>query len=268
MSESLQTITTLERWPHRKVVLFVFLAMFFIGNALIAEFIGVKIFTVEGTLGLKPFQFNFFGADTLSLNMTAGVVLWPIVFIMTDIINEYFGLKGVRWLSYITAGVIAYAFFVVFFSIRLEPAGFWIEKKTASGTLNMQDAFAGIFGQGQWIIIGSLVAFLLGQIVDVWVFHRVKRLTGEKSIWLRSTGSTLVSQLIDSFVVIFIAFYIGGNFSLNLVLSIALVNYLFKSAAAIVLTPALYGVHIAIEKYLGHTLAERMRSDALAGRDL
>ncbi len=68
---------------------------------------------------------------------------------------------------------------------------------------------SGIFRQGLWIIIGSMVAFLIGQVLDVLVFHRIKKITGEKRIWLRATGSTLVSQLVDSFVVLFIAFYVG-----------------------------------------------------------
>jgi uncharacterized integral membrane protein (TIGR00697 family) len=57
---------------------------------------------------------------------------------------------------------------------------------------NMQNAFSGIFGQGMKIIIGSLVAFLVSQLVDVYVFHRIKKVTGEKRVWLRATGSTLI----------------------------------------------------------------------------
>jgi len=268
MIQSLPKKKQRQHWAHRKVVLFVFLAMFFISNALLAEFVGVKIFSVEALVGLKPLKLSLLGSDPLSLNMTAGVVLWPLVFVMTDIINEYFGLKGVRWLSYLTAGLIAYAFIMVALIIPLPAADFWLIKKTPGGNLNMQAAFRSIFGQGQWIIVGSLVAFLLGQLVDVSVFHRLKKLTGEKAIWLRSTGSTIVSQLIDSFVVIFIAFYLSGMFPLNLVLSISLVNYLFKSVCAVAMTPILYAVHEVIERFLGHELAEQMRTEALMSKEL
>ncbi|OYU94158.1 MAG: hypothetical protein CFE21_17160 [Bacteroidetes bacterium B1(2017)] len=246
---------------NKRTILFLVLGSFFIANAIIAEFIGVKIFTLEGTLGMQPVNWNLFG-NTLSFNMTVGVILWPVVFIMTDIINEYFGSGGVKLFSYIAAILISYSFLAVFMGMKLTPADFWIIKTTPTGTLNMQDAYNNIFGQGLWIIVGSLVAFLVGQLVDVSVFHYVKKRTGNKNLWLRSTGSTVVSQLIDSFVVLFIAFYIGAGWNLNLVLGICVVNYIYKLSVAVLLTPVLYGVHYVIDSYLGRELAEAMMREA------
>ena len=161
--------------------LFIFLGGFFISNAIIAEFIGVKIFAFEGTFGLQPLNWNLFG-QVGSLNFTAGVLLWPVVFIMTDVINEYFGTKGVRLLSYLAVGLIAYAFLMVYAAITLAPADWWVGVNSENGVPDMQAAFASIFGQGMWIIVGSLVAFLVGQLTDVFVFHRIKKMTGEKYI--------------------------------------------------------------------------------------
>ena len=127
----------------------------------------------------------------------------------------------------------------------------------------MQVAFRGIFGQGMWIIAGSLVAFLVSQLVDVTVFHRIKASTGEKWIWLRATGSTVISQLIDSFIVLFIAFKIGNNWSWQLVLAICLVNYAYKFTMAILLTPLIYLMEGAIEKYLGHDVTHQMKQAAM-----
>jgi uncharacterized integral membrane protein (TIGR00697 family) len=247
----------------KRNLLFLGLGSFFIANAIIAEFIGVKIFSVENTLGIPPFQINLLG-DTYSFNMTAGVLLWPMVFVMTDIINEYFGKRGVRLFSYIAAALISYAFIAVYASIKTAPAAFWLTKETADGPINMQQAFSNVFGQGLWIIIGSLVAFLVGQLVDVHTFHFIKNKTGHKALWLRSTGSTLISQLVDSFVVLIIAFYIGGNWPLKLVLAVGVVNYIYKFTVAILLTPVLYVVHIIIDNYLGKELAEEMMADAAA----
>jgi queuosine precursor transporter len=245
----------------KRTILFLLLGSFFIANAIIAEFVGVKIFSVEGTLGIAPFAIQLFG-DTYSFNMTAGVLLWPIVFVMTDIINEYFGKSGVRLFSYIAAAFITYAFVLVYASIHTAPASFWVTKQTASGVVNMQDAFSNIFGQGLWIIAGSLVAFLLGQLIDVYVFHFIKTKTGNKALWLRSTGSTLVSQFIDSFLVLIIAFYIGGNWPLKLVLAVGVVNYMYKFCVAVLLTPLLYILHALIDNYLGKELAAKMTSEA------
>ncbi|HEX8332175.1 MAG TPA: VUT family protein, partial [Segetibacter sp.] len=144
--------------------LFIILGCFFVANALIAEFMGVKIFSLEKTFNLSPVNLVFFGSN-YSFNLTAGVLLWPVVFIMTDIINEYFGQRGVRFLSYITIALISYAFLMVFVAIKTSPADFWIGTGAKNGVPDMNVAYSNIFGQGLWIIIGSLVAFLVGQVV-------------------------------------------------------------------------------------------------------
>lgn len=242
--------------------LFYILGSFFVANALLAEFIGVKIFSLEKLLGIQPINLSFFGEGNLSFNLTAGVLLWPVVFIMTDIINEYFGRKGVRFMSFTAATLIAYSFLMVYFAMGLSPADFWIERKTVYGTVNMDLAFDAIFGQGLWIIFGSLVAFLVGQLVDVYVFHFLRSFTGSKKIWLRATGSTLVSQFIDSFVVLIIAFYIGAGWDISLVLAIGVVNYIYKFFVAVFLTPLLYLIHFIIDLYLGKELSAKLIEDA------
>jgi queuosine precursor transporter len=250
--------------------LFIMLGGFFVANALIAEFIGVKIFSLEGTLGIQQFDIRLFG-NSFSFNLTAGVLLWPVVFIMTDIINEYYGQRGVKFLSYLTAALIAYAFFMFFWAIRLTPADWWPASKETVGVPDMQVAYSAVFGQGLWIIIGSLTAFLLGQILDVLVFHKIKRLTGEKMVWLRATGSTLFSQLIDSFVVLGIAFYIGPRidpsngtpWTLPMLLSIGTGNYIYKFLVALAMTPVIYLGHYLIDRYVGHEKAEEMKKAAM-----
>lgn len=251
--------------------LFIILSGFLIANALIAEVIGVKIFSFEETFGFKPLAIKLLGED-LSLNLTAGVLLWPVVFIMTDIINEYYGVKGVRFLSYLSAFIIVYTFFVFYASIHLSPANFFIISKQGSGVPNMQYAYEGVLGQGTKIIIGSITAFLLGQLIDAFTFKKIKKITGEKKIWLRSTGSTLISQFIDSYVVLFIAFYIGsrigaknGDFvwSFQLFLAVGTLNYIYKGLVAIILTPVIYLLHYFIEKYLGHEKATAMKEAAM-----
>jgi uncharacterized integral membrane protein (TIGR00697 family) len=242
--------------------LFFILGGFFLANAFIAEFIGVKIFSLEGTLGTTSWGLDPMGGEG-PLNFTAGVLLWPIVFIMTDVINEYFGVSGVRFLSYLAAGLIAYAFVMVFASIGLSPADWWVEGYTTKGIPNMQAAFAGVFGQGLWIIVGSLVAFLVGQIVDATVFRKVKQVTGKNRIWLRATVSTMVSQLIDSYLVLYIAFVIGADWSMEKLFSIGTTNYIYKVMIAVCFIPFLYLIHKLIDKYLGKDVADELKELAL-----
>jgi uncharacterized integral membrane protein (TIGR00697 family) len=251
---------------------FIFLSAFFLTNAVVAEFMGVKIFALEKTLGIPEFTFNFFGEQIHGFSLTCGVLLWPFVFVLTDIINEYFGTRGVRFLSYIAAAMIGYAYLMLKFAMWVLPADWWISTSQYGKDFNYEYAYEAVFGQGTNIIVGSLLAFLIGQVIDVYVFHWVKERTGEKYIWLRSTGSTLVSQLIDSFVVLFYAFYISKigtaqQWSLPLVLAVCCVNYLYKSFMAFALTPLIYLMHGAIERYLGHELAAKLKRQAANAKE-
>ncbi|WP_082305049.1 queuosine precursor transporter [Persicobacter sp. CCB-QB2] len=254
--------TTLTK---KKTNLFILLGGIFITNAILAELIGVKIFSAEAMMGLQPAQIPLFGDLALDFNLTAGAVLWPIVFLTTDVINEYYGKAGVRKISFLTAGLIAYAFFVIFGVTHLPPAGFWLEvngQDAEGNPFNINYAFQTIFRQGLGIIIGSLVAFLIGQLLDVYVFQKLRRFTGPDKIWLRATGSTLVSQFVDSFVVLWIAFFVFGNWTWELVIAVGIINYIYKFVVAVVLTPVLYVAHHFIDQYLGKDAADQMADEA------
>ncbi|MEO9870078.1 queuosine precursor transporter [Ekhidna sp.] len=253
---------------NKRQNLFIILAVIFLTNAILAELIGVKIFSLEQTLRLEPANLDIFGY-ILDFNLTAGVMIWPVVFITTDIINEYFGKSGVRKISFLAVGCITYAFIMIWLVTKLSPAPFWLDVNSTDpegNPFNMDFAFNKIYTQGLGIIVGSIIAFLIGQILDVIVFQRLRKITGEKMIWLRATGSTLISQLIDSFVVLAIAFYIlapaGSRWELSQVFSVGLLNYIYKFMIAIALTPVIYLGHFLIDKYLGKEEADRMKDEA------
>ena len=246
----------------RTTRLFIALAAFLAVNAICAEFVGVKIFALEPTLGLEPFNWNLFGQSG-SLSFTSGVLLWPFVFLMTDVINEYFGRRGVQFISWLTVVLIIYGFLAAYLAIELVPAEFWIGVNRGQGVPDMQAAFSSIFGQGMWTIAGSVIAFLVGQLIDVAVFHQIRVVTGERWIWLRATGSTLVSQLIDSFVVLYIAFVLGPQkWSIPLFMAVATVNYAYKVLMAFALIPLIYLVRRFIHAYIGEDAAHRLQAEA------
>lgn len=251
---------------HKATRVFLILGFFFLTNALVAEFMGVKIFSVEDTFGISHFVFTLFGEKIDGFSLTCGAILWPFVFILTDIINEYFGKRGVQFLSWIAAGMIAFAFLMLFLAIHVAPAPWWIHN-SGFKDLNFNEAYSAVFGQGMTIIIASLSAFLISQLIDVKVFHWIKQRTGEKKIWMRTTGSTLISQLIDSFVVLFLAFYVlqgsTTRWSFQLVLAVSIVNYIYKFLMALLITPVIYLVHAAVEKYLGEEYATHLKEEAM-----
>ena len=215
----------------RKDVVFIVLAGIFITNAIVAELIGSKLISIGPVFGQGPFI------------MSIGIIPWPVVFISTDIINEYYGRTGVKKLSIITAALIAYTFIILYFSMQVRAANI-----SASVTDNQ---FNAVFGQGMWIIVGSIIAFLTSQMVDVFIFWVLRDRTGGKMMWLRSTGSTVVSQLIDTFVVMGIAFWLPGKMTTAVFLNASLTGYLIKLVIAIALTPVIYIVHFMVDKYLG-----------------
>ncbi len=218
----------------RRDIVYLALAGFFVTNAILGELTGGKLFS------LGPF--------TLSI----GVIRWPVVFMATDLINEYFGREGVKRLTLMTIALIVYAFVVIFLAIQVPAASF-------SPVTDAQ--FQAVFGQSLWIIVGSVTAFALSQLVDVGVFWLVRHKTGEKFLWMRATGSTIVSQLIDSIVIIGIAFWLPGKIKTSEFLAVAASNYSFKLLIAIGVTPILYAGHAVIDRFLGveeaHQLIEQ-----------
>jgi hypothetical protein len=231
----------------RKNTVFVVLGGFFLTNAILAELIGSKLIfvgTPDSRIGpLGPFR------------MSVGIIPWPVVFVTTDLINEYFGRKGVRRLSLLTAVMISYVF-VILALTRLIPAA----PVTPQGVDDA--AYDRVFGQSQWIIVGSILAFLTSQLIDVLVFHLVRKRTGKALLWLRSTGSTVISQMIDSVIVLYIGLAIPYGWGLKQFVEVALPNYSVKLLEALLMTPFIYLGHWLVELYLGKPLAESIAEEA------
>ena len=229
----------------RRERLFFILTGFFLTNALIAEIIGGKLFS------MPPLFFSAIGLEEIVLSV--GVIPWPVVFITTDIINEYYGKPAVRRLSLLAAAMIAYAFLVLYLA-GLIPT--WSNSPVSQG------AYDEVAIQSMWIIVGSITAFLTAQLVDVAVFWFLKRRTGHRMLWLRATGSTAVSQLIDSWVVAFIAFVVPGKMGLGDFAVLSSANYTYKLLVAIAATPLIYLAHGMIDRYLGRGAADVMEKSA------
>gem|GEM_PF-52640 len=207
----------------RRDLLFTVLAGFFITNAIVGEMVGGKLIQI--------------GMFTLSI----GIIPWPVVFLTTDLINEYYGKAAIRRLTFLTAALIIYAFILIFAAIQVPAASF---------SPVDDSAFYVVFGQSLWIIAGSITAFLTSQLIDALVFLYIKSKTGKKMLWLRATGSTVISQLIDTFIVAGIAFWLPGKLTLSEYINTAGTGYIAKLLIAIALTPVIYAGHFAIDRYL------------------
>jgi len=217
----------------RRDLVYFILGGFFLTNAILGELTGGKLFTMPA-VGL-----GWLGLTEVVLSI--GVIPWPVVFITTDLVNEYYGKPGVRRLTFLAVGMISYSFVILYLMM---PVPAWQRSPVSSAD------FQAVFGQSMWIIVGSIVAFLVAQLVDVMVFWFVRNRTGHRFLWLRATGSTAVSQLVDTFVILFIAFVIPGKLNAEEFMRLACGNYAYKLLVAILITPIIYFVHGIIDRYL------------------
>jgi uncharacterized integral membrane protein (TIGR00697 family) len=209
---------------NRREIAFMVMAGIFITSAIVAELISCKIVDI----GIYP--------------IIAGIVPWPIVFLLTDVMNDYFGKKAVKRLSWITCGLIAFCFLIVFIAVKLP---------TAAASPVSSEQFNLIFSGSLPIMIGSITAFILSQLLDVRLFELFNRLTKGKMIWLRSTGSTVVSQLVDSYTVLLIGFLLPGAITFEQFLLFGITGYVTKLVIAVILTPFVYLMHAVAKPLLG-----------------
>ncbi|HET6205133.1 MAG TPA: queuosine precursor transporter [Planctomycetota bacterium] len=227
--------------------LYALLAAVFLTGLLVADTTGGKLVAL--------------GGRTLS----AGVIPFFVTFLVTDLINEFYGRRGARFVTFVAFGMAGIVVPIFLLQDAL-PA--------APGSPVDQEAFRRVFVQSVRIWIGSLTAFLVGQLVDIQTFHWFRRVTRSRHIWLRATGSTVISQGPDTFLVLFLYLWGrpkegGGVWAAADILPICRDNYLSKVAVAVGVTPLIYLGHRAIRRYLeGGVRFSPVRAASLATASL
>ena len=222
-------------------------AAIFLTALVIAEATAGKFFTAFHL----PFTLNLLGVEFDRVIMTAGVIAFPITFIVTDGLTGQCGSGGSGFVPRLGVAMVVCEF------IRLQ-AGLAVPTDPISPVPD--DAFASVFGTTTRVIFGSLIAFIVGQFADISLFHWLRHLTAGKHLWLRATGSTFGSQLLDTFIVLTVAF--AGQLPFAHIVAITLFNYGYKLVIAIVITPLIYFGHWGIDRYLGDETAEALIAEA------
>ncbi len=222
---------------------FVVCAAVFLTALVIAEATAGKFFTAF-TL---PFSFRLLGVTFDSVVMTAGVLAFPVTFIVTDVMNEYFGKRGIRFVTLLGMAMVVFEFALLQAALAVP---------TAPISPVPDASFTDVFGTSGRIIVGSLTAYLIGQLVDITLFHWLRQRTRGRHLWLRATGSTFGSQFFDTFLVLLVAF--AGELPFAQIVAITLFNYSYKFVIAVVITPVIYAAHWAIDRYLGDEVAEAL----------
>jgi len=220
---------------------YLWLSGLFITSLLLANIVGVKLFR---------FELEVSNDWTIPIEHTAGMLPFPITFLLTDLLNEYYGKKAARRVTWVAFGMAAFAFVLI-----------WAARKLPilEGIPGTADAasFEVVFGSSSVMYIASILAFLAGSMLDIALFGVLKRLTGQRMVWLRSTGSTVVSQVFDSLIVTWLFFHglpmlLGQQAApLDFVLRTAATGYVLKFFIAVALTPGIYAGRWALRKWFG-----------------
>lgn len=216
---------------------YLWLAALFVASLLVADVLGVKLFRIP--LGFS-FHVPWQPEPIDAIQHTCGMLTFPITFLLTDLVNEFYGKRAARRLVWVGFAAGGFAFLVMNIALAMPHwvVGFNIEAKS----------FDDVFSSSRIMYLASLSAYLVGSLSDIAIFGWLKRLTGGKRVWLRATGSTVVSQAIDSFIVTWLAFSVGRVlFQAGLpampmaeVLKTAATGYMLKFVIAIGLTPVIY----------------------------
>jgi uncharacterized integral membrane protein (TIGR00697 family) len=198
----------------RKQKLYVWLTALFVAALITGDFIGGKFWVLFG------------------FHLSAGIIPFPLTFVLTDIVNEFYGTKGARRLTYVGLGAAVFVWAVISLALLLPP----------SPTSPIPDPiFRAAFGTSARLYVASLAAFIIGQLLDISLFRALRRMTGHRLLWLRATGSTVLSQAIDSFTVSFV--FLVGTQPLSFIAGNARNNYIGKLVMAVLLTPVIYACH-------------------------
>jgi uncharacterized integral membrane protein (TIGR00697 family) len=219
--------------------LFLALSAVFIASLIVGDLIGGKL--LEPQLGGGPI--HLFGGEVVIISV--GMIPFPVTFLLTDLLNEFYGKQAARAVTWVGFAMTIFTFVLVNVAVALPIASFTADP---SWTGINQGAFANVFGGGKRILLGSLVAYVIAQFADIGIFHLIKRRSGNRLLWLRATGSTVVSQLIDTVVISTVAW--TGTMPASKIVALILTSYTVKLMVAIGLTPAIYAGHAVVEKVL------------------
>jgi uncharacterized integral membrane protein (TIGR00697 family) len=217
---------------ERRVGLFIFLTAAFCTALVVGDLTGAKLFEV-----------HVFGLQVL---MSVGMLSFPLTFLLTDLLNEFYGKSAARFVTWVGFAMALGSIFTIIAAVKVPIAPL---TRAPDWTGVTDSDFNQVFGGSLRILFASLVAYLAGQFVDIASFHVLKKLSRNKLLWLRATGSTFISQLIDTVLVQALAWY--GMMPNSQIALIVGSSYVVKLLIAVGLTPLIYGGHVVMERWLG-----------------
>ncbi|HCP46974.1 MAG TPA: hypothetical protein DIU15_13085 [Deltaproteobacteria bacterium] len=266
--------------------IYLVLAATFVTTLVLTNIIGIKLFRA-------PFNPEF--------ALTTGIITYPITFLITDIVSEIWGKKRANFMVFLGFFMSLLMLAIVQIAVHVSPHPYWAPgeggffadlasagpgatldtgetahelvrvtggnpvatRETVAPVMAYQHAFDSVFALNGLLLFGSMLAYLVAQLIDVRLYHFWKKLTKGRHLWLRNNGSTWVSQLVDTAIVNSILFYLGFKMDFMVGVQIMVTIYLYKLVIAAIDTPLIYlGVYIT-KRLLGVQWADEVDPDRL-----
>lgn len=257
-------------WKLRSARTFVVLSGIMISCVLLAEVIGGKMFSLESFFGMDLTNIHILGYS-LDMNLPMTMILWPFVFVLSDVINDYYGLSGIRFTTWFALIVVILAVIVLNLAVVMSPTGYYVNSHTEEGISNMNTAFELVLLRTTRVLIGSMFAFIVAMFLNAWIFRAIKKNTASKRLWLRSLVSSIIAQSIGTFIYLFVTFNICSRYQdapqvvwpMKRVLAVGTLHILYETAAVLLLLPVLYLIHGMIAAYMGTSVSNLMVREAV-----
>lgn len=197
--------------------------MFFSYSFLTAAFSVIVV--ISNVVSAKLFFFPLI--DNFAI--PAGLITYPLTFLLSDLMTELYGQSQAKKMIYtaLTLSILGFAIIEMALLLPAAPS-------------EAQEIFEAVLGLNGWIVLASLVAFLIAQSLDVYLYAAIKKWTGERFLWIRNNGSTLASQVVDTVTVNWIYLFFGLGMGHEAIAQIALFSYFYKALLSIALTPLFY----------------------------
>lgn len=183
------------------------------------------VVVISNIISAKMVQLPYFQ----NLVIPAGLVTYPLTFLLTDLVTEVFGPKKAKVMVYLALAMNLLTFGIIQFALMLPISSH-----------EEEIAFHAVLGLSGLRIFSSLTAYLVAQLVDIQLYALIRRWTGEGFLWLRNNGSTCASQLVDTVLIDLIYLYWGLGMKMSTVLPIMLISYLYKAFCSAANTPLFY----------------------------
>ncbi|MGM0439861.1 MAG: queuosine precursor transporter [Chlamydiota bacterium] len=212
----------------RSEKVFIVLTALFCVNLVLTNVIAAKLFVI-------PFM--------PKIALSVGDLTYPVTFLVTDIISEIWGKQRARFVVLLGLAMNIFMLLVVQTAVHVPPHQYWFVPDNAFGYQNTeqyQAAYTSVFGASFFMVLGSMMAYLTSQLLDVKIFHYLKKATSGRHLWLRNNGSTMTSQLVDSFIFWTVFLYIGMGHPFSVTLIVMLSSYVCKLILAAFDTPFCY----------------------------